>query len=164
MATPALLTRTRDSVYSGASISAFVDNVPYPIAKFEYKTSVDRKEVRDHGQELAGRTKGIITRSGSMTMRKEWADQLRLALSAKAVTQGLTGGWVNVSFDIMVKFEEAFQASVIMAIGIFIKEDAEDFDTSSTDAVMPKFDLDINQILYNGKSASGQKLFDSITL
>jgi hypothetical protein len=81
-----------------------LDGVRYPVSSVSPKQSIDRKEVRLHGQEIAGRTRGMISRSGSMEMVKEWADLFVSVLNDKA-----GNGWSNASFSITIILSEGRQ-------------------------------------------------------
>jgi hypothetical protein len=140
--------------YSGASITVRLDGVPFAVASVSPKQSIDRKEVRLTGQEIGGRTRGMISRSGSMEMLKEWADLFIETLNSKF------GGWSNSSFTITVTVAEESnvrwkKVSTIVMSGCRIKDFEDTYNVETSDPIKVKFDLDVDQIVVNGITATG---------
>jgi hypothetical protein len=149
--------------FSGASITAFVDGVPFALSRVTVDQTVDRKEVRLHGAELAGRTSGMVSRSGSLEAVTEWGDRLIDKLVATY------GDWMHGSFNITIMLAEdrnplKRKVSKVELIGVWLKKLEQEFNVETSDPTKSKFDIDVNQVLINGQSATGIKGIEAISI
>jgi hypothetical protein len=149
--------------FSGASITANVDGIPFAISRLAASQAVDRKDVRLHGTDIAGRTRGMVSRSGSMEMIKEWADRLIDKLNATY------GDWMDGSFNVTIVLAEEKnplrkKVSKVELIGVYLNKIDEEFNVETSDPVKTKFEIAVNQILINGVSASGSKGIEAVSI
>lgn len=113
------------------------------VQAIDYKASLKPGAVYGTSARKNGRTLGKYEPSASMTLYKLDADELLEALG---------DGFGEISFNIEVNFaEEGQPISSVEIIGCRITEVSES-NKEGDEPTMTKFDLDVMDILFNGKS------------
>jgi hypothetical protein len=117
------------------------------VKEISYSQELAPGEVYGTHPQKIGRTRGILKPEGSMSLYKEEYDQLTTLLALGGVV-----GFMESIFDIMVSYQTLTNFQVDILQGCRIKK-SDNNHQQGTDPLLVKCDLDIMNILENGKAA-----------